>query len=134
MDDMEKIINDTEIVFNEVNLNFTDLSDENEIRSLNETINRMLWEERLMNSTFLARRKSRACDKRKKDPSVITSELWQEYLSTKAEKRAKMEEEKRKEENKKVENKNCKNRRSIKQLSETEELSSSYDEKEDECE
>ncbi|KAL3266385.1 hypothetical protein HHI36_010562 [Cryptolaemus montrouzieri] len=37
MDDMEKIINDAEIVFNESNLDFTDLLDENEIHSLDET-------------------------------------------------------------------------------------------------
>ncbi|KAL3273578.1 hypothetical protein HHI36_015012 [Cryptolaemus montrouzieri] len=42
-------------------------------------------------------------------------------------------EKNRKKENKKVENKNCKKRKPIKQLSETEESSSSNDEKENEC-
>ncbi|KAL3273903.1 hypothetical protein HHI36_015326 [Cryptolaemus montrouzieri] len=37
LDDMEKIINDAEIVFNESNLDFTDSLDENEIHSLDET-------------------------------------------------------------------------------------------------
>ncbi|KAL3287868.1 hypothetical protein HHI36_002325 [Cryptolaemus montrouzieri] len=57
MDDMEKIINDAEIVFNESNLDFTDLLDENEIHSLVETLrmkNRFQYSIHLKNMKILA--------------------------------------------------------------------------------